>query len=155
MVNLNKFRNSDDAVTSVVGVILMVSVTIIIASVLAAFVFGVDNQEEAPKASLNLEKTTVDDNNTLVVVHQGGDSIEMSDVEATLNMNEVNIASDAPDKFNAGDNLYIYDEGNGNYKLDDDKPTNPWNVVGEGTKATTKFVDIESQQRIFQDHVEF
>ncbi len=35
-----KFRENEDAVSPVIGVILMVAITVILAAVIAAFVFG-------------------------------------------------------------------------------------------------------------------
>ena len=36
----NKFAKNDEAVSAVIGVILMVAITVILAAVIAAFVFG-------------------------------------------------------------------------------------------------------------------
>jgi flagellin-like protein len=56
-----KFRENEEAVSPVIGVILMVAITVILAAVIAAFVFGMDAiaecfsvSERAPRSSVRL-----------------------------------------------------------------------------------------------------
>jgi flagellin-like protein len=65
-----KFNKNEDAVSPVIGVILMVAITVILAAVIAAFVFGMAG---------NISKTKVvaataqqPDANSIVVTYQGG-----------------------------------------------------------------------------------
>ena len=65
-----KFNKNDEAVSPVIGVILMVAITVILAAVIAAFVFGMAG---------NISKTKVvaataqqPDANHIVVTYQGG-----------------------------------------------------------------------------------
>ena len=65
-----KFTKNEDAVSPVIGVILMVAITVILAAVIAAFVFGMAG---------NISKTKVvaatvqqPDNNHITVTYQGG-----------------------------------------------------------------------------------
>ena len=65
-----KFTRNDEAVSPVIGVILMVAITVILAAVIAAFVFGMAG---------NISKTKVvaataqqPDANTIAVTYQGG-----------------------------------------------------------------------------------
>ncbi len=68
-------QGDDRAVSPVIGVILMVAITVILAAVIGSFVLGIGGQQEqAPQASLSVENVTSDGTNTYVdVVHQGGD----------------------------------------------------------------------------------
>jgi len=65
-----KFAKNEDAVSPVIGVILMVAITVILAAVIAAFVFGMAG---------NISKTKVvaataqqPDANSIVLTYQGG-----------------------------------------------------------------------------------
>ncbi len=74
------FRRNEEAVSPVIGVILMVAITVILAAVIAAFVFGLGgSQEKAPTASVvvanNPDTTTYD----LKISHKGGDTLKGGD----------------------------------------------------------------------------
>jgi len=71
------FRKNEDAVSPVIGVILMVAITVILAAVIAAFVFGLGGQQtNAPTASIvasNNPDTSVVD---MKIQHKGGDILK-------------------------------------------------------------------------------
>jgi flagellin-like protein len=74
------FRRNEDAVSPVIGVILMVAITVILAAVIAAFVFGLGgSQQAAPTASImaanNPDTTAID----LKIQHKGGDMLKGGD----------------------------------------------------------------------------
>ena len=87
------FRNDESdgtrAVSPVIGVILMVAITVILAAVIGTFVLGLGDQvESAPQASFNFD--TNDDENTVEIVHRGGDNINTNNVDFRVsNMDEV------------------------------------------------------------------
>ena len=68
------FRNDDRAVSPVIGVILMVAITVILAAVIGTFVLGLGDSlgDNQPSASIGV--STSADNITLE--HQGGDRVE-------------------------------------------------------------------------------
>jgi len=81
-----KFNKNDEAVSPVIGVILMVAITVILAAVIAAFVFGMAG---------NISKTKViaataqqPDANTISVTYQGG-----QDAASTVNLTTTVTAS--------------------------------------------------------------
>lgn len=83
-----KYEKQDDAVSPVVGVMLMLVVTIIIAGLVAAFSSGlIDATSVAPKAyfdvSLNINEGTTDENDYCIMTihHLGGDSVDTSELE--------------------------------------------------------------------------
>jgi flagellin-like protein len=106
------YRSGDRAVSPVIGVILMVAITVILAAVIAAFVLGgIGGQEDPPKVNFDTEVEQVDlvnsagtgvsangasmKNNTFrnqVVrfIHDGGDDIPQSQVELQVNPNDQN-----------------------------------------------------------------
>ena len=71
-MNLRQLINDDDAVSPVIGVILMVAITVILAAVIATFVLGLGDSlsNTAPQASFDFNQ----DSNE--IIHTGGDSFE-------------------------------------------------------------------------------
>jgi FlaG/FlaF family flagellin (archaellin) len=85
----------DDAVTSVVGIVLMVAVAVLVASVISVFVLDIaeSSTQDAPQADFGGEQindTSVDGNDevaeykTLTVTHTGGDTLPESQVSVTV-----------------------------------------------------------------------
>jgi len=67
-----KFRENEDAVSPVIGVILMVAITVILAAVIAAFVFGMGTNVETQKQVVISAKQITDDK-LQVTVQSGAD----------------------------------------------------------------------------------
>ncbi|WP_340100241.1 type IV pilin N-terminal domain-containing protein [Salinibaculum salinum] len=63
-MELKQLFNDDDAVSPVIGVILMVAITVILAAVIATFVLGLGEQvsDTAPQASFNFDYNEDSDN---------------------------------------------------------------------------------------------
>ena len=59
----------DDAVSPVIGVILMVAITVILAAVIAAFVFGMAGNVQKQR---NIAATAAQDGTNMVVTYNGG-----------------------------------------------------------------------------------
>ena len=78
----NPFNSDDRAVSPVIGVILMVAITVILAAVIGTFVLGLGDSlgDNQPSAQLSVDVTNSGDN--ITVEHNGGDSIE----SGTLNV---------------------------------------------------------------------
>jgi flagellin-like protein len=79
------FRKNELAVSPVIGVILMVAITVILAAVIAAFVFGLGGQQAAaPTASIvaanNPDTTSID----LKIQHKGGDTLKGGDWKISI-----------------------------------------------------------------------
>ena len=77
MSKANNFLKEEDAVSPVIGVILMVAITVILAAVIAAFVFGMGPPEQAPQAAVRASAATIGTNVTVKLEHQGGDAVTM------------------------------------------------------------------------------
>lgn len=74
MVEIFELTEDKKAVSPVIGVILMVAITVILAAVIGTFVLGLgDNVNSTPQASWDFEITEGD--NELTITHTGGDSI--------------------------------------------------------------------------------
>ena len=78
-MQVKQLLEDDDAVSPVIGVILMVAITVILAAVIAAFVLGLgDSDEVGPQVSFNYDYSEGDDELTITV--QSGDSFTASQV---------------------------------------------------------------------------
>ncbi|MCK4732282.1 MAG: type IV pilin N-terminal domain-containing protein, partial [Methanophagales archaeon] len=61
----------------VIGVILMVAITVILAAVIAAFVFGYGAPAAAPQASMRITEAAA--GGTITIEHTGGDGVVLND----------------------------------------------------------------------------
>lgn len=89
-MDLKQLFQDDDAVSPVIGVILMVAITVILAAVIASFVLGLGDQttNTTPQASFSFDydstgagsddfgSDTLGDGGILTITHDGGDTIE-------------------------------------------------------------------------------
>lgn len=77
------FKN-EEAVSPVIGVILMVAITVILAAVIAAFVFGMSSNVDTTKTVGVM--AALDSNRYLVVTIQGGGDVnELSSLNMSIN----------------------------------------------------------------------
>jgi len=88
-----KFKENEDAVSPVIGVILMVAITVILAAVIAAFVFGMGSNVQSQKTvGLSLQK----DNTDLKVTILGGpDLATLKSLKVTIDNEEYLTGADA------------------------------------------------------------
>jgi len=77
-MDITQLFDDDSAVSPVIGVILMVAITVILAAVIATFVLGLGDSvsNTAPQASFGFNYDTDNTNNQLDITHNGGDTIE-------------------------------------------------------------------------------
>ncbi len=91
-MKLHEFEADDDAVSPVIGVILMVAITVILAAVIGTFVLGLGGsiQSTPPNAQF-----TFNENNTgaLEMTHDGGDAVQTSNLNVTSDNATANLAS--------------------------------------------------------------
>jgi len=75
-MDIRQLLDDDSAVSPVIGVILMVAITVILAAVIATFVLGLGDSvsNTAPQASFGANYDSGD--NELDLTHNGGDTIE-------------------------------------------------------------------------------
>ena len=74
----------DDAVSPVIGVMLMLSITIIIAAVLMAFAGGMaDTKPATPSVDLSAEFVKSGEDIVLRLSHNGGDALNPKDIRVT------------------------------------------------------------------------
>ncbi|WP_440991128.1 type IV pilin [Haloarchaeobius baliensis] len=80
MMDLKALFTEDDAVSPVIGVILMVAITVILAAVIGAFVLNIGgSQETAPQNQFDFEYSATPsgtDGGLVAVTHGGGGSLD-------------------------------------------------------------------------------
>lgn len=98
----NLFNTDDRAVSPVIGVILMVAITVILAAVIGTFVLGLGDSlgDSQPTAQLDvsLENSTNADERNLTIEHGGGDRIDAEALRVVVTDEDGNQA-DATDQF--------------------------------------------------------
>ncbi|NHN41235.1 type IV pilin [Halorubellus sp. JP-L1] len=115
-MQLKNLFTDNEAVSPVIGVILMVAITVILAAVIGAFVLGIGgSQEQTPQASWewNNDSTTGDPCGTgtlsgsptfgVTVQHKGGDEIETDNLE----LGGADCSSASSDTLSAGSSIHI------------------------------------------------
>ncbi|MCL9812562.1 type IV pilin [Natranaeroarchaeum aerophilus] len=106
------------AVSPVIGVILMVAITVILAAVIGAFVIGIgDDQEAVPQASFDFDDEGEDGD--LTITHSAGDSIDESNLDVTNNGVELTTPSWSSDPVSAGATFEIPNDNDGDDLNDD------------------------------------
>jgi flagellin-like protein len=87
-MHLCKLLKEDRAVSPVIGVILMVAITVILAAVIGTFVLGLGNQvsESSPQAQFTFDQSgEAGTSGALVnITHDGGDAIDSADLNVLV-----------------------------------------------------------------------
>lgn len=90
-MQLKELLTEDRAVSPVIGVILMVAITVILAAVIGTFVLGLGDQvsDNAPQASFSFDFSSNDNGFTgeaadaVNITHEGGETIENSTLDVS------------------------------------------------------------------------
>jgi len=94
-MEFKQLLDDDQAVSPVIGVILMVAITVILAAVIGTFVLGLGDQVESttPQASFGFEAGTTNIQNegsgytevkTMEITHESGDTIDDADLKVSV-----------------------------------------------------------------------
>jgi len=103
---ITQLRDNDRGVSPVIGVILMVAITVILAAVIGTFVLGLgDSLQQAPQANLDVSSDAA---NSTTISHNGGDAIPVSDLSVSIgDETDLTFSDDADsysaDEFGVGD----------------------------------------------------
>ena len=92
IMKLHELFADDDAVSPVIGVILMVAITVILAAVIGTFVLGLgsDLQNNAPSAQFTFSE---EDSGDLKVTHDGGQNADVSKLNVTTDSTSFSFAN--------------------------------------------------------------
>jgi flagellin-like protein len=132
---------SERAVSPVIGVILMVAITVILAAVIGTFVLGLGDQvqQTSPNAQWNWDESDTDPK--LVITHEGGDPVDPADLSFShSNSGNINTAGSwstgSNSEVTAGNSYNVVAGGNvdaGTYRL-------VW--TGQGTSSTLSTYEV-------------
>jgi flagellin-like protein len=128
-MQFKQLLNDDDAVSPVIGVILMVAITVILAAVIGTFVLGLGDQvqQTSPTAQFSFDYTEDYDGNgnaELYVTHDGGDGIEEARLSFAGDVSDSSVANvcesgswQTGDAVTAGDDCQIVEANGANNAL--------------------------------------
>jgi flagellin-like protein len=129
-MQLKQLFTDDDAVSPVIGVILMVAITVILAAVIGTFVLGIGSgQEKAPQVSFDYSNTSATGNYSVEMTHASGDNIDPGNIElrgtamdANLGLasNSSAIETAPPEPWTAGNTINISQDTASNGLVDQD-----------------------------------
>jgi flagellin-like protein len=166
------YRKNEEAVSPVIGVILMVVITVIIAALMAAFAFGMGAPVKAPTASIKVISTdTLTAPGTIRLQHTGGDSLRLDNVKLIIEqtdsagvvlrttVDKVD-TSTPPSKFVTGDTMEITADGSA-ITLNNlattlapvPIPATGLVVLAPASDVTISLIDIPTGQEISTAHV--
>ena len=88
-----KWVKDKKGISPVIGVVLMIAITVILAAVIASFVFGYSGKltEAPPQFQARLDKVN---NTTITIIHTGGDVVDLKEMRIVVK---------------CGNNEWIYD----------------------------------------------
>ena len=95
-MKLHELFADDDAVSPVIGVILMVAITVILAAVIGTFVLslGGDLQNNPPSAQFTFNEES---GGNLTITHDGGQNVDVEKMNVTNDNSSNNFVNDASD----------------------------------------------------------
>lgn len=150
-MDLKKIFTNDKAVSPVIGVVLMVAITVILAAAIGSSVFGQGPSESAPQANINI---IASDSTHIKLEHLGGDTVLMNDpasVEIIFTNSTDSYELDTTDftePFDVGMTKVLLLEDNAT-----GTPVTLYQPAGEF--ATIKIVDVQTKQLIADKELRF
>ncbi len=104
----NDYSDDNRAVSPVIGVILMVAITVILAAVIGGFVLGLGGDlQSAPQAQLEVGTYSAAGNTNLEISHNGGDAIVAGDLTITVNGAASETLASASSSYGAEDEFTV------------------------------------------------
>jgi flagellin-like protein len=98
--NFKALIKNDDAVSPVIGVVLMVAITVILAAVIGSFVVGLGSEASAtPQASFEFD---YDGSGNVAITHDGGDTLQAANIKIVESDGSVTDVT-SPTEISAGD----------------------------------------------------
>jgi FlaG/FlaF family flagellin (archaellin) len=142
-MQLKRLFTDDDAVSSVVAVVLMIAVAIILGSLVGLFVFDIaDKLRASPQMTFDFSQN--DSGGTHVeILYESGDNVEEDQVNVTVNGYDAVDDADAPvwdrgGEVGAGDSVVVhgYDDGSVQNLQSDDEIRITWTSNDGDASAT-------------------
>jgi archaeal type IV pilus assembly protein PilA len=162
-----KFSIDEEAVSPVIGVILMVAITVILAAVIAAFVFNMGGslKEAPPTVSITATNNAADTNLDIKIVHSGGELLKGTEWKISVvdeGTTPLYCSSVATDDFAVGGQIImegkvnpgivLHDFGNVSWRYS--PGTDAEYLFDAGSKYDVKIVHIPSNSLVLDTVVE-
>ena len=132
MMKLQELFTEDRAVSPVIGVILMVAITVILAAVIGSFVLGLagDVSEAAPTAQIDFEYNEPN----VVLTHEGGSSFSVDSVRLVGPETDDDLSdSDWDGTVSAGDST-------GDIDIDGESEGNTLRLIWQGSGGSSSTI---------------
>jgi flagellin-like protein len=147
-MDLKKLFNNNKAVSPVIGVVLMVAITVILAAAIGSSVFGQGTAKSAPQANIDIKAINATSNGWIKFEHLGGDPIHFETDNSTTKVmvsvngaNSVELGATNLSTFDVGD-IYVMN-----------LPSNA--SVSSGESLNVKIIDVQTKQLICDRTVRF
>jgi flagellin-like protein len=149
-MDLKKLFKNNEAVSPVIGVILMVAITVILAAAIGSSVFGQGTAKPAPQANFDIKSGGINttDVASVKIEHLGGDPISFGD------NNAINVVA----SLNGGESKTIYAVGLKTVSVGDvktlaltsDGTANVFSpdLPKSGQSLNIKIIDVQTKQLI-------
>lgn len=116
-MELRALLAADDAVSPVIGVVLIVAITVVLAAVAGTLLFGMVDEPGGPAPSAQFEFETNDGGDGWAgggdfvnVTHEGGDTVAVANLDVLVGDDEAGVAaSDWAAEVSAGDTVSLTD----------------------------------------------
>ena len=148
----NLFKKNDKAVSPLIGVILMVSLTVILAAAIGASVFN-DKFQSSLKENIDVKAAGIESGAAYITIeHFAGDKLNFEDSKAKItasvkDADSIEIYSADLGEINAGDIKKVELLQNSDNKT----PVN----VSEGDLVNIKITDTEANQVVCDEDIKF
>ncbi|MDD3245871.1 MAG: type IV pilin [Methanosarcina sp.] len=138
-MDLKKIFRNDKAVSPVIGVVLMVAITVILAAAIGSSVFGQGTAKSAPQANIDIKAINATGGGWIKFEHLGGDPIHFESNSTTKVMGSVN----------GGNSDEIYAVNLTTFDVGDVQVMALNNVtVTSGDSLNVKIIDVQTKQLI-------
>jgi len=164
-MNIKDLFTEDRGVSPVIGVILMVAITVILAAVIGAFVLGLGDQASttAPQASINVDSVDAGEDE-IVLRHTGGDTIEWDEtrllIENASTDDEIRWNQPSDDSFSSADRATAITSNDTDEaeldtgSVDEIPPSNDGNFeFNDGDRISVTLIDTASGEIIFDREI--
>ena len=144
-MNFRRLFENNKAVSPVIGVVLMVAITVILAAAIGSAVFGQGTSNSAPQANLQLKANGISatNNGTVLIEHLGGAPINFtsSSVTKVVAYNGTSVTGSTADELGT---LAVGSTGSFNVTK-----------VRSGNTINIKIIDVATSQLICDQDVRF
>ncbi|HDM36881.1 MAG TPA: type IV pilin [Candidatus Syntrophoarchaeum butanivorans] len=132
-VKVKEIARDEEAVSPVIGVILMVAITVILAAVIAAFVFGMGPPEQKYNVAFS---TTINSTGATLTLHDNGGASNITVTSVTVNGASKTLGSDVTGTYTSmaiGNSFFVSGAGQGDHLV----------VAGTADGQSQVFLDVK------------